>query len=369
MRAITFGDLARRPTIVGGHMFSLLRQVRAAQLRRDRPAVALLVDDAARRATADWDLSGRNLRSTRWLHKRVDVDFNGWFMCLIPRVVLEEIGLSLPLFIKWDDAEYGLRASAAGFPTVTFPGAGGLARAVDGQERRARLAGLLPRPQPVRVGAAALAVPARRPADPRGPQPHDRASGLDAVLHGRELRHQALEDVLAGPGGLHEMLPTRLAEVNALRKQFSDAQLEADREAFPEVRRKKPPRKGRDVVEVPGRLSAITAGLAPIRHLRAARELLAGVPRGRDPGHGRQVVPPGVLRLRGGVDERRHVRGALPARPAPSSASWSRDRRAAPAAGPRVAAAGGGVPRGAARGHLTGDVGGDLPPLDRPPTA
>ena len=34
-------------------------------------------------------------------------------MCLIPRVVIEEIGLSLPLFIKWDDAEYGLRAKAA----------------------------------------------------------------------------------------------------------------------------------------------------------------------------------------------------------------------------------------------------------------
>jgi GT2 family glycosyltransferase len=45
-------------------------------------------------------------------------------MCLIPRAVIEEIGLSLPLFIKWDDAEYGVRASAAGFPTVSMPGVG-----------------------------------------------------------------------------------------------------------------------------------------------------------------------------------------------------------------------------------------------------
>ena len=37
--------------------------------------------------------------------------------------MLEEIGLSLPLFIKWDDSEFGLRAKAAGYPTVTFPGA------------------------------------------------------------------------------------------------------------------------------------------------------------------------------------------------------------------------------------------------------
>ena len=44
-------------------------------------------------------------------------------MCLIPRVVLEEVGLSLPVFIKWDDSEFGLRAKEAGYPTVSFPGA------------------------------------------------------------------------------------------------------------------------------------------------------------------------------------------------------------------------------------------------------
>jgi galactofuranosylgalactofuranosylrhamnosyl-N-acetylglucosaminyl-diphospho-decaprenol beta-1,5/1,6-galactofuranosyltransferase len=43
-------------------------------------------------------------------------------MCLIPRAVFEEIGMPLPVFIKWDDAEYGLRAFAAGFPTVSLPG-------------------------------------------------------------------------------------------------------------------------------------------------------------------------------------------------------------------------------------------------------
>ena len=43
IRAVTFGDLARRPTIVGGHMFSLYSPLAAAQLRRDRAAVAVLV--------------------------------------------------------------------------------------------------------------------------------------------------------------------------------------------------------------------------------------------------------------------------------------------------------------------------------------
>jgi galactofuranosylgalactofuranosylrhamnosyl-N-acetylglucosaminyl-diphospho-decaprenol beta-1,5/1,6-galactofuranosyltransferase len=62
--------------------------------------------------------------------------------------------------------------------------------------------------------------------------------------------------------------------VNALRKQFTDAQLEPDREAFPEVRRKKPPRKGRDTIEIPSRVARlVTAGLAPIRQLRPVREL------------------------------------------------------------------------------------------------
>ena len=68
------------------------------------------------------DFARKSLRSTTWLHRRVDVDYNGWWMCLIPTHVIHEIGLSLPMFIKWDDAEFGLRAREAGYPTVTMPG-------------------------------------------------------------------------------------------------------------------------------------------------------------------------------------------------------------------------------------------------------
>jgi galactofuranosylgalactofuranosylrhamnosyl-N-acetylglucosaminyl-diphospho-decaprenol beta-1,5/1,6-galactofuranosyltransferase len=84
----------------------------------------------------------------------------------------------------------------------------------------------------------------------------------------------ALEDVLEGPYALHDKLGTRLAEVNAFRKQFTDAQLQADPDTFPAVRRHKPPRKGKDGTEVPSRLSQlVTAGLAPIRQLRPTRDL------------------------------------------------------------------------------------------------
>jgi galactofuranosylgalactofuranosylrhamnosyl-N-acetylglucosaminyl-diphospho-decaprenol beta-1,5/1,6-galactofuranosyltransferase len=55
---------------------------------------------------------------------RVDATYNAWWTCLIPSEVVEAIGYPLPVFFQWDDIEYGLRARAAGFPTVTLPGAG-----------------------------------------------------------------------------------------------------------------------------------------------------------------------------------------------------------------------------------------------------
>lgn len=43
--------------------------------------------------------------------------------CVIPKEIISEIGLSLPVFIKWDDAEYGIRAGEANtMKTVTLPG-------------------------------------------------------------------------------------------------------------------------------------------------------------------------------------------------------------------------------------------------------
>jgi galactofuranosylgalactofuranosylrhamnosyl-N-acetylglucosaminyl-diphospho-decaprenol beta-1,5/1,6-galactofuranosyltransferase len=39
-----------------------------------------------------------------------------------PDEIIREVGLALPAFIKWDDAEYSLRAREAGFPTVSVPG-------------------------------------------------------------------------------------------------------------------------------------------------------------------------------------------------------------------------------------------------------
>jgi galactofuranosylgalactofuranosylrhamnosyl-N-acetylglucosaminyl-diphospho-decaprenol beta-1,5/1,6-galactofuranosyltransferase len=272
IRAVTFGDLARRPTIVGGHMFSLYSKSRLHSFGEIVQPWKFWWQTPLD-GFSDWDLSARNIRSARWLHKRQDVDFNGWFMCLIPRVVLEEVGLSLPIFIKWDDAEFGLRAKAAGYPTVTFPGAAvwhvpwtDKNDAVDWQAyfhvRNRFVAALLHSPYP-RGGRMV-----------REDLNHTVAHLVSMQYSTVEIRHMALRDVLDGPRGLHELLPHRLADVNAHRKQFTDAQLHTDREELPAVRRKKPPKKGRDIAEVPGRVSQlITAGLAPIRHLRPARPM------------------------------------------------------------------------------------------------
>lgn len=272
IRAVTFGDLARRPTIVGGHMFSLFSRSRLHSFGEVVQPWRFWWQSAPDVQT-DWDFAARNLRSTRWLHKRVDVDYNGWFMCLVPREVLERVGLSLPLFIKWDDSEYGLRAKEAGVPTVTLPGAAvwhipwtDKNDAVDWQayfhHRNRTIAALLHSVYP--RGGRMI----------RESLNHQIAHLVSMQYSTAELRLQAMEDVLAGPYELHRMLPDRLAEINALRKQFADAQLETHPDAFPAVRRHKPPRKGRDATEIPGRVAQlVTAGLAPLRQLKPPRPI------------------------------------------------------------------------------------------------
>jgi galactofuranosylgalactofuranosylrhamnosyl-N-acetylglucosaminyl-diphospho-decaprenol beta-1,5/1,6-galactofuranosyltransferase len=89
-----------------------------------------------------------------------------------------------------------------------------------------------------------------------------------------ELRHLAMEDVLRGPHALHGELSSKLADINTFRKQWSDAQLLADRDDLPPVRRKKPPKKGKSDIEIPGRRSTlVAAALAPLRQLRPVREM------------------------------------------------------------------------------------------------
>jgi galactofuranosylgalactofuranosylrhamnosyl-N-acetylglucosaminyl-diphospho-decaprenol beta-1,5/1,6-galactofuranosyltransferase len=271
LRAVTFGDLARRPSIVGGHMFSLFSKSRLHSygeiINRYRFWWMSPVT-----VETDWDFSARNLRSTRWLHRRVDVDFNPWFMCLIPTEVVREIGLSLPLFIKWDDSEYGVRAQAAGFPTITMPGVAvwhvpwtDKNDALDWQayfhQRNRFVAALLHSPFP--HGGRMI----------RESFNHQLKHLLAMQYSTVELRHLALEDALAGPGQLHDDLPIKLGQVRELRKRFSDAQLKPDPDAFPPPRRAKPRKKDMDS-EIPGRVSQLLSAVkGSVRQFVGTREL------------------------------------------------------------------------------------------------
>ena len=272
IRAVTFGDLCRRPTIVGGHMFSLYARSRMhsfGEVIQPWRFWWRSPEDTYN----DWDFASRNLRSSRWLHRRLDADFNGWFMCLIPREVLEKVGLSLPLFIKWDDSEFGLRAKAAGFPTVVLPGSA--VWHVPWTDKNDALDWQAYFHQRNRFVAALLHSQYERGGRMVRESLNHTISHLVAMQYSTvELRLMALRDVLAGPDQLHPDLPTKLPEVNTFRKQFTDAQLHTDLESFPPVRREKPPRKGKDGTEVPSKKQMLmTAGLAPLRQLLPARAM------------------------------------------------------------------------------------------------
>jgi galactofuranosylgalactofuranosylrhamnosyl-N-acetylglucosaminyl-diphospho-decaprenol beta-1,5/1,6-galactofuranosyltransferase len=278
LRAITFGDLAKRPTIVGGHMFDIYKRATLHSFGEIVQPWRFWWQTRPDGHT-QWDFSARNLRSARWLHKRADVDYNGWFMCLIPRQVLEDIGLSLPLFIKWDDSEFGLRAKEAGYPTVSLPGAAvwhipwtdkndGLDWQSYFHQRNRFIAALLHSQYP--NGGRMV----------RESFNHQIKHLVSMQYATVEMRHRALEDVLAGPYALHGQLASKRSEINELAKQFPDMQLKGDRDTLPPVKRKKPPRKGRDsAVELPGATTMLMAALmAPIRQLRAPRPMSRDYP-------------------------------------------------------------------------------------------
>ncbi len=125
LRALALNRFAKSPTLIGGQMLNLQEpshlHVMGEVVNRDNFMWTNAPFTQYDHDFAKYPLSDDNERSVE-LHRRIDVDYNGWWMCMIPRVVAEELGQPLPLFIKWDDADYGLRAAEHGYGTVTMPG-------------------------------------------------------------------------------------------------------------------------------------------------------------------------------------------------------------------------------------------------------
>ncbi len=225
-RSVVFGRYASVPTIVGAHMFDLL----------DRPklhAWAEVVDDAPFMWRALFqerlphDFSVANLRQSPLLHMRLDADYNGWWMCLIPTSILREIGLSLPAFIKWDDAEFCVRARDAGYPTVSMPGVAlwhvswvGKDDSIDWQayfHARNRIVAALLHSRTPRGGTLIR---------------HSRRVDLKHLMmmqyYPVELRLRALRDVLSGPEHMRANLATAMPDARAVAKKHPETTIHKD---------------------------------------------------------------------------------------------------------------------------------------------
>ena len=225
-RSIVFGQYSTNPTLVGGHMFDLL----------DRPKLhgwAEVIDEHPfmwrnlYQEKMAHDFGTSNLRQSTLLHMRMDADYNGWWMCLIPLDAIREVGLSLPAFIKWDDAEFCLRAGEAGFPTVSMPGVAlwhvswvNKDDSIDWQAyfhaRNRIVAGLLHSTAP--RGGRLLA--------------HSRRVDLKHLMmmqyYPVALRNQALRDVLRGPRHMQENLATAMPAARALATSYPETVIHRD---------------------------------------------------------------------------------------------------------------------------------------------
>lgn len=270
LRATHFADFTRKPTIVGGHMFNLHERTVLHSFGEEIDEYRYFWGPAAN-TNGTHDFSSSNLRTTPWLHRRIDVDYNGWWMCLIPTSIIREIGLALPVFIKWDDAEYSVRAKSHGFRTVSLPGAAiwhipwtekddGIDWQAYYHQRNRWLVAMLYSPY------------ARGGRMPRESFMVDVRHLLSMQYSAVELRLNALEDLLDGPSHLHSTIGRKLPEIRKRRADFDDARVSKDIAGFPDVKRVKPPRKG--VKPSPPRTlrtALLKAGTGALRQMRTAR--------------------------------------------------------------------------------------------------
>lgn len=231
LRANAFARAAAAPVVVGSHMLNL-------QARARLHSMGEVVDLStcywrpAPDAVVNHDFGRISLRKGRRLHKRINVTYNGWWMCLFPREVVQKTGLPLPLFIKWDDAEYSLRALANGFPTVSLPGSAvwhmpwtDKNDATDWTAyfhlRNRLIMAALHSPYDVRKNLLrnGLRIAIRRL--------------LSMEYSTVAIEQKAIEDFLAGPQHLFDLLGNGLAEVQQVRRSYPDAQILASAREFP----------------------------------------------------------------------------------------------------------------------------------------
>ena len=178
------------------------------------------------------DFSALPLRESPRLHRRCAEDYNGWWLCSIPRSAVEKIGLPLPVFIKFDDIEYGLRAKKAGIPSISLPGAAvwhpawHLKDQTRGwveyfAERNRFLTALLYKDRPSGVFEASL---------------RDQTNlGIRMEYASMALRNLALRDLLAGPEAILRGQGSKRKEAEDLRRSIDPPLFHPSRLPLPSV--------------------------------------------------------------------------------------------------------------------------------------
>ncbi|MCV2488574.1 glycosyltransferase [Geodermatophilus sp. YIM 151500] len=222
-RAFAFARFAKRPMLVGGQMLIL----------QDRSVLHTMGEVVARdkffwrtapNTEYAHDFAKKSLRKSPDLHRRIDVDYTGWWMCLVPRAAVEQLGLALPLFIKWDDAEYGLRAGEHGFPTATLPGVAVWHLSWSDKDDTAGWQAYFHTRN--RLVAAALHTPHKRGGRLLLDTFKFDLKRLIMLQYATAALHQrAYDDFLAGPDRLFPLLPTALPTALEHQGDYPDGQV------------------------------------------------------------------------------------------------------------------------------------------------
>ncbi|MDQ3760635.1 MAG: glycosyltransferase [Actinomycetota bacterium] len=231
LRAHAFASATSSPVIVGAQMLNL-------QARSQLHAMGEIVDlrtsfwRPAPGSVYQHDFAKLTLRQQRLLHARIHSTYNGWWMCLFPREVLERVGLPLPLFIKWDDAEYALRAGECGFPTVTLPGSAIWHMPWTDKDDATDWTAYFH----LRNRMITLAL--HSPYDVRRALVQDGLRTTFKHLMAMEystvaLHHKSIEDFLDGPEGLFAALHDALPAVRKLREGYDDAHVFSSAQQLP----------------------------------------------------------------------------------------------------------------------------------------
>jgi galactofuranosylgalactofuranosylrhamnosyl-N-acetylglucosaminyl-diphospho-decaprenol beta-1,5/1,6-galactofuranosyltransferase len=105
----------KRPTTIGGQMLNLSRPtvLGASHETVDFERMRL------RNPLGGIDLAGPD--ATDMFTRRHVSDYNGWWCCCVPAETVRA-ALPLPMFVRHDDVEHGLRTARSGSEVVTMPG-------------------------------------------------------------------------------------------------------------------------------------------------------------------------------------------------------------------------------------------------------